>query len=75
MNSQKKQNTFVCMILAASFCGMLFTGCQVSVGGQTLPSAYYLDDDVQYYTKGPEMKLAQEAAFLQEARGEERRNR
>lgn len=76
MNSQKKQNTFVCITLAASFAaGMLFTGCQVSVGGQTLPSPYYLQDDVQYYTKGPEFKLAKEAAALKEARGEERRNR
>jgi hypothetical protein len=76
MNSQKKQNTFVCMMLAASFgAGMLFTGCQTSVGGQTLPSAYYLRDDVQYHTKGPEFKLAREAAALKEARAEESRNR
>ena len=26
-----------------------FTGCQSDVGGQTLPSPYYLDDDVQYF--------------------------
>jgi hypothetical protein len=38
------------------------TGCQVDVGGQTLPSAYYLQDDVQYYPAGPEFKLAREAA-------------
>jgi hypothetical protein len=38
------------------------TGCQVDVGGQTLPSAYYLDDDVQYFPAGPEFKLAREAA-------------
>jgi len=76
MKSQKKQNSFVCLILAASFgMGMLCTGCQVSVGGQTLPSAYYLRDDVQYYQKGPEFKLAREAAALQEARGESLRNR
>jgi hypothetical protein len=38
------------------------TGCQVDVGGQTLPSAYYLQDDVQYHPTGPEFKLAREAA-------------
>ena len=38
------------------------TGCQVDVGGQTLPSAYYLDDDVQYFPAGPEFPLAREAA-------------
>ena len=40
------------------------TGCQVNVGGQTLPSPYYLTDDVQYYTPGPQMPLAKEAAAL-----------
>jgi hypothetical protein len=39
-----------------------FTGCQVDVGGQTLPSGYYLQDDVQYFPTGPEMKVAREAA-------------
>jgi hypothetical protein len=38
------------------------TGCQVQVGGQTLPSPYYLTDDVQYFAPGPEFKLAKEAA-------------
>ncbi len=33
------------------------TGCQTTVGGQTLPSAWYLEDDVQYYPAGPEFKL------------------
>lgn len=42
------------------------TGCQVDVAGQTLPSAYYLTDDVQYYAPGPEFKLANEAAALKE---------
>lgn len=40
------------------------TGCQVDVAGQTLPSGYYLSDDVQYYAPGPEFKLAREAAAL-----------
>lgn len=42
------------------------TGCQIDVGGQTLPSGYYLSDDVQYYAPGPEFKLAREAAVLKE---------
>lgn len=46
------------------------TGCQVDVGGQTLPSAYYLEDDVQYFPPGPEFKLAREAAALKAAREE-----
>jgi len=40
------------------------TGCQVDVGGQTLPSPNYLTDDVQYFPPGPEFKLAREAAAL-----------
>ena len=38
------------------------TGCQVNVGGQTLPSPFYLDDDIQYFAPGPEFPLANEAA-------------
>ncbi|QEG33949.1 hypothetical protein [Bythopirellula goksoeyrii] len=41
-------------------------GCQAEYAGQTLPSAYYLTDDVQYYAPGPEFKLAREAAALKE---------
>lgn len=40
------------------------TGCQVDVGGQTLPSPYYMSDDVQYFKPGPEFKLAREAAAM-----------
>lgn len=38
------------------------TGCQTDVGGQTLPSPFYIQDDVQYFPPGPEMKLSKEAA-------------
>ena len=40
------------------------TGCQVSVSGQTLPSPFYTQDDVQYFAPGPEFKLTQEAAMM-----------
>jgi hypothetical protein len=40
------------------------TGCQVETGGQTLPSPYYMSDDVQYYPPGSEFKLAREAAAM-----------
>ena len=42
------------------------TGCQMYLGGQTLPSPYYIVDDVQYHAPGPEMKLSREAAALKE---------
>lgn len=45
-------------------------GCTVQQGGQTLPSAYYMEDDVQYFPAGPEFKLAKEAAAQKAAREE-----
>ena len=33
--------------------GASLVGCQVDVSGQTLPSAYYLQDDIQYFPAGP----------------------
>lgn len=53
--------TRVC-VLAVAVAGFATTGCQVDVGGQTLPSAYYLNDDIQYFPAGPEFKLSKEAA-------------
>ncbi len=38
------------------------TGCQFDVGGQTLPSPYYLQDDVQYFPPGAQFPLSREAA-------------
>ena len=57
----------------AGFCLASFalTGCQVDVGGQTLPSAYYLEDDVQYFPPGHEMKLQGEATAIQRYRAEQ----
>lgn len=49
------------------------TGCQVDIGGQTLPSPYYQQDDIQYFPAGPEFKLSREAAALKEAKIREQR--
>ena len=49
--------------LVAACCPAL-TGCQSDIAGQSLPSPYYLTDDVQYYAPGPEFKLANEAAAM-----------
>jgi hypothetical protein len=56
--------TAAAMLIGVGLCGLTLTGCQVDVGGQTLPSAYYLQDDVQYFPAGPEFKLSKEAAAL-----------
>ena len=47
------------------------TGCQVSVGGQTLPSPWYLTDDVQYYAPATEFKLSREAAAMKAYKAEQ----
>lgn len=61
------------MVAAAVVCGLsLNTGCQVQVAGQTLPSPYYLMDDVQYFPAGSENKLANETAALKAEREESR---
>lgn len=50
-----------CLILSA-----MSTGCwQTTLSGQTLPSAYYLDDDVQYFPSGPEQKLANQIRAME----------
>ena len=41
---------------------LALTGCQIDVGGQTLPSPYYMHDDVQYFPPSTEFKLSKEAA-------------
>ncbi len=65
----------IALSLAAGLCLVGATGCQVSLNGQTLPSPYYLQDDVQYFPAGPEFKLPREAAALKAARAEEKLNR
>jgi hypothetical protein len=49
------------------------TGCQVDIGGQTLPSPYYMSDDVQYFPPGHEFKLANEAAAMAADRADAKR--
>jgi hypothetical protein len=62
---QRRRGLGVGPVMAAfALGGISLTGCQVDVGGQTLPSAYYLQDDIQYFPAGPEFKLSREAAAL-----------
>lgn len=67
--SQAKSQRPVWTTLAAGamlLASIASTGCQVEMGGQTLPSPYFLTDDIQYYPPGPEFKLAREAAAIKE---------
>ena len=54
---------WVGLVVAAA---LATTGCQVDLGGQTLPSPWYLTDDVQYFPPGPEFKLTNEAEALKQ---------
>jgi len=68
-----RQSRHAKTILLSGICclaAIVSSGCQVSVGGQTLPSPYYMTDDVQYFPPGPEFKLAREAAALKEQAAE-----
>ncbi len=53
-------------ILGLALIGLSCTGCQSSIGGQTLPSAYYLNDDVQFYPAGPEEQLYNQREVLEQ---------
>ena len=44
-------------MMAALSSSVLLTGCQTTIGGQTLPSPNYLEDDVAYFPAGPEFPL------------------
>ncbi len=68
----RMKNKYLSLLLCAGAIVSAFatTGCQVSIAGQTLPSPYYLGDDIQYFPKGAEYKLSREAAALKEARTE-----
>ena len=53
-------------MLAITGLAISFTGCQSTVGGQTMPSAYFLRDDVQYFPAGPEFKLSNQVQRIEQ---------
>tara|TARA_Y100000588_G_scaffold241837_2_gene255814 strand:- start:3166 stop:3408 length:243 start_codon:yes stop_codon:yes gene_type:complete len=55
MSTSKRLASGLILLAAAGIAGL--AGCQTTVGGQTLPSGYYLRDDVQYFPSGPEFLL------------------
>jgi hypothetical protein len=63
MNGSKRRRSGGYLLAGVGLIAALaLTGCQSDFGGQTLPSPYYMSDDVQYFPPGPEFKLSQEAA-------------
>lgn len=62
----KKRPSWQCLaLLSTALCLPTLVGCQTQIAGQTLPSAHYLRDDIEYYTKGPEFKLYRQAEALE----------
>ena len=53
-------------LLACGYVAMAAVGCQAHIAGQTLPSPYYLRDDVQYFRKGPEDQLMNQRRAIAE---------
>jgi len=54
------------MVIGGVLLSIASTGCQSTVGGQTLPSAFYLRDDIQYFPAGPEFKLSKQVEAMEE---------
>ena len=64
MKSRRSKCWFKVLACAVVLASLSATGCQVQVGGQTLPSPWYLSDDIQYFAPGSEFKLSREASAL-----------
>jgi len=63
----KNLKTWPTLVLFACVLALpTLVGCQTNIAGQTLPSANYLRDDIQYFQKGPEFKLYRQAQALDE---------
>ena len=63
-NQRRRPLRYVLAGLTVS-ASLMATGCQMDVGGQNLPSPYYMTDDVQYFASGPEAPLSNERAAMQ----------
>ena len=66
MNVSRPSKTSSWLLLGVLTCVVSAAGCQAQIGGQTLPSAYYLRDDVQYFPAGPEFKLSRQVQAAEE---------
>ncbi len=63
--------SLLAMSLVVATLAVSSTGCQITEGGQTLPSPWYIYDDIQYFAPGPEFKLSREAAAQKAYRADE----
>jgi hypothetical protein len=73
MNVPKSLATRITLVLGGMLTFSGFYGCQSNIGGQTLPSAYYLRDDVQFFPAGPEFLLPETRRAHEEYRTQQLR--
>lgn len=66
MNVKKIFSNPCALVLTGMLLSGGLSGCQTNMGGQTLPSAYYLRDDVQFFPAGPERQLTNLRQALEE---------
>jgi|BioPla2DNA2_1021312.scaffolds.fasta_scaffold13085_1 hypothetical protein len=69
MKETKGRMALVVAVLAALLVAP-FAGCQVTRNGQTLPSPYYLEDDIQYHPSGTEFQYQQEVDYMNKVNAE-----
>ena len=66
MNLSRLLKSPQALLLGALLVSAAASGCQTTIGGQTLPSANYLRDDVQFFPAGPEFKLYNQVRAIEE---------
>ena len=71
MKTNRPNTLFRALLLGCGITALGATGCQSHIGGQILPSPYYIEDDVQYFAPGPEFPLSEEAAAQQAYKGDQ----
>lgn len=69
MKETKGRMALVVAVLAALLVAP-FAGCQVTRNGQTLPSPYYLEDDIQHHPSGTEFQYQQEVDYMNKVNAE-----
>ena len=69
--SSKRSPWRGCLYAALLAAGAASAGCQVDYSGQTLPSGYWMDDDVRYSPPGAEFQQHREAAQQKAYRAEQ----
>lgn len=73
MKTTAGRSRILLSLMASLASSALFTGCQTTIGGQTLPSPDYLYDDVQYFPAGPEFKLTNQVEAMRQYEVEQKK--